>query len=290
MPDLLAVCRRYHALFSATAAATARQSGFVQRDSKRSGPTFLLVLVAGFLQEPTASLNALAQMAGGLGVSVTRQALHQRLGEPAVAFLRAMLQHSLRALHERTQLPLPVLAQFAAVYLHDSTHLALPDTLAGQYPGAGGSGPKAGLKLQTTWEWLGGHLPAIAEQPGREPDQGYKAFLPHCQPGSLVLFDLGYAVIETLRRLSEAGVYFVTRLPTQMRVFHPDGTRCDLLADLGRSREDRLDLALLLGAEAKLPCRVVAVRLPAALVEQRRRRAKREAVCKGRQLRAEKLA
>ncbi len=193
-------------------------------------------------------------------------------------------------LHSKTQLPLPVLTQFAAVYPHDSTHLALPDGLAAPYPGASGSGPKAGLKLQTTWEWLGGHLPALAEQPGRQPDQGYRAFLPRCQPGSLVLFDLGYAVLETLRRLSAAGVYFVTRLPTQTHLWHPDGRPCDLLAHLRRTTEDHLDLALLLGAEAKLPCRVVAVRLPADLVEQRRRRARREAVCKGRQLRAEKLA
>ncbi len=290
MTDLVPLCRRLHARFSETADAVARQTGFVQRDSKLSGPLFLLVLVTGFLHQPAASLNFLAQVACDLGVPLTRQALHHRLGAPAVAFLRAMLQHSLQALHSKAQRPLPVLTQFTAVYLHDSTHLALPDGLAAQYPGAGGSGPKAGLKLQTTWEWLGGHLPAIAEQPGRQPDQGYREFLPRCQPGSLVLFDLGYAVLETLRRLSAAGVSFVTRLPTQTHLWHPDGTPCDLLAHLRQTSADHLDLALLPGPEAKLPCRLVAVRLPADLVEQRRRRARREAVCKGRQLRAEKLA
>ncbi|MDP9473893.1 MAG: hypothetical protein M3Q71_25075, partial [Chloroflexota bacterium] len=121
MTDLAPLCRRLHVLFAETAATVARQTGFVQRDSKLSGPLFLLVLVTGFLHQPAASLNFLAQVAGDLGVPLTRQGLHQRLGAPAVAFLRAMLQHSLQALHSKTQLPLPVLTQFAAVYLHDST-------------------------------------------------------------------------------------------------------------------------------------------------------------------------
>lgn len=41
MTDLAPLCRRLHALFSETADAVARQTGFVQRDSKLSGPLFL---------------------------------------------------------------------------------------------------------------------------------------------------------------------------------------------------------------------------------------------------------
>ena len=87
MTDLVPLCRRLHALSSEPADAVARQTGFVQRDSKLSGPLFLLVLVTGFLHQPAASLNFLAQVACDLGVPLTRQALHHRLGAPAVAFL-----------------------------------------------------------------------------------------------------------------------------------------------------------------------------------------------------------
>ncbi len=45
MTDLAPLCRRLHALFSETADAVARQTGFVQRDSKLSGPHSAITLV-----------------------------------------------------------------------------------------------------------------------------------------------------------------------------------------------------------------------------------------------------
>ena len=141
MPDLLTIERTLHTLFTTEAAHLARQTGVVQRESKLTGPLLLLILVAGFIQHPTASYNILAQVAADYGVTVTRQAVQARLTAPAVTFFHTLLLRSVELLQQQVRLPIPLLTQFCAVYLLDSTPVALPDPLAATYPGVGvGSG------------------------------------------------------------------------------------------------------------------------------------------------------
>jgi len=66
--------------------------------------------------------------------------------------------------------------------------------------------------------------------------------------------------------------------------------RFDLLAYLRQSSDDQVELNLLVGCKVKLPCRVLTVRLPPNVVEERRRKAKDNARRKGRTLSARKLA
>ena len=56
----------------------ARESGFVQRDSKLGGAKFAQTLVFGWLANPAATLEELAQTAATLGVAITPQGLDQR--------------------------------------------------------------------------------------------------------------------------------------------------------------------------------------------------------------------
>lgn len=42
---------------------------------------------------------------------------------------------------------LPLLARFNGLYLQDATTIALPQALAAHWPGAGGNGPQAALKV-----------------------------------------------------------------------------------------------------------------------------------------------
>ncbi len=130
MPNLPAIARTLQTLFTDEAIVLARTTGLVRRQSKLTGPLILLILVAGFIQHPTASYNILAQVAADYGVPVTRQAVQQRLRPAAVAFFQHLLEHSLQLLETHCRLPLPLLRQFPAVYLLDSSHVALPPSLA----------------------------------------------------------------------------------------------------------------------------------------------------------------
>lgn len=290
MPDLTLIATTLQTLFSDHAARLAHQTGLVRRHSKLSGPLILLILVAGFIQHPTASYNILAQVATDYGVSVTRQAIQQRLTRSAVSFFQHLFQCSLHMLQQHiVSLPIPVLTQFHSVYLLDSSQIALPARLATQYPAPGGDGPKAGIKWQVLWEILTGNLRAVLAQPAKQSDHHYRDYLPLLQGGSLILFDLGYVALEVLRQLMDMHVYFICRCNPRLEAFTQDGRPVDLSEVLeectgrgtgkgtgkgrGRGTTNQVELSLRLGVEAHLPLRVVASRLPVSASEQRRRRA-----------------
>lgn len=278
-------------LFSKTAHAVACETKFEQRQSKLTGHKFMQVMVLGFLQHPTASLNILCQVAADLGVEVTQQGLQKRLTSAAVVFMQKMFEHSKDQLQNKVPLPLMLLTQFTAVQLVDSSGIALPDNLATEFPGSGGKGPEAALKLQTIWEFLRGNLTAVMSTTGREPDQGFSGHLRHIIRGSLFLCDLGYFKLTSLSNMITSGAYFVSRFDTHCGLFDPlNEMRFDLLAYLRQTLDDRVELDRLLGCPTKLACRVLAVRLAADVVEQRRRKARAHAYRKGRTLSAEKLA
>jgi hypothetical protein len=278
-------------VFGEIADKVARETKFVQRESKLTGSKFLLSWVVGFVQHPKASLNILCQVAEDIGVRVTKQGMQKRLTQAAVKFMEEMFERVRAALQNRIPIPLALLTQFAAIQLVDSTGIALPDSLADEFPAAGGSGPQAGLKLQTIWEFLRGNLSAVVRQAGRQPDQGFDGHLAHVARGTLFLSDLGYFVLASLRDIARGLAYFISRLDTKCALYDPTTEkRLDLLALLRQSSHDQWELNLLVGKKVKLPCRVLAVRLPSDVVEERRRKAKANARRKGRTLSAEKLA
>lgn len=269
MIDVVQMAEALQRLFGKTADQVARDTAFVQRESKLTGIKFLLTWALGFLQHPCASLNLLGQVADDLGVRITQQGMQKRLTPAAVRFLEEIFERAKAVLQNRIPMPLALLTQFEAIQLVDSTGIALPDSLADEFPAAGGDGPQAGLKLQTIWEFLRGNLSAVIRQPGRQPDQAFEGHLAHVGSGVLFLSDLGYFNLTVLRDIVQGLAYFISRLNTRCALYEPTtGQRFDLLAHLQRSPDDQTALNLLVGQEVKLPCRVLAVRLPLDVVEE----------------------
>jgi hypothetical protein len=97
--------------------------------------------------------------------------------------------------------------------------------------------------------------------------------LEHLQAGDLFLRDLGYFVLRVVRRLQEAGLYYLSRFKHNLQVLEPDGQPLDL-ARLLRHRTRPLDKHVLLGAKEQLPVRLVAIPLAEELANQRRHQAR----------------
>ena len=215
-------------LFGKTAHEVACETKFEQRKSKMTGLKFMQVMVLGFLQQPTASLNMLCQVAADLGVDITKQGLQKRLTSAAVVFMQTMFERSKDQLQNKVPIHLTLLTQFTAVQLVDSSGIALPDSLAAEFPGSGGNGPDAGLKLQTIWEFLRGNLTAVLQTTGREPDQSFTGHLEHIIRGALFLCDLGYFKLTSLGDMIADGAYFISRFDTQCGLLDPvNGKRFD---------------------------------------------------------------
>jgi hypothetical protein len=269
----------------------ARNSKFVQRKSKLTGSVFVKALVFGCIQYPQATLRQLCQIIADLGVTIKTQGLDQRLNARAVILMRQMLKRVLDRAKAQRQEVAEVLDQFAAVYFLDSTILSLPATLREVFQGVGGNASCAAVKIQLLFEYLSGNIAHLAFASARETDQAYQGHLPHVQPGSLLIQDLGFFNLRTLQAVVDQLACFLTRWQQGVHVYLasvPDHT-LDMLSFLRQQGPGVAEYAVLVGKTAKLPCRMVCVRLPADVVAQRRRRAKADAKRRGKPISKRKL-
>ena len=67
---------------------------FLKRRRKISGASFVQTRVFGWLANPESTDDELDQTAGSIGISITRQAIEQRFGEPAAEMLKQTLDAS----------------------------------------------------------------------------------------------------------------------------------------------------------------------------------------------------
>jgi len=267
--------------FGETAEQVARETGFVQRTSKVSGAHWLRTWVFGFLETPDATLNQLAQVSTDLGVDLTAQGVDDRVAAPAERYMAAMFRRSLELFRTHFALPLTLLERFSEVQVLDSTQIALPACLQDEFPGSGGAASEASLKVHLLLELRRGKW-QMDLGPGCQPDRTFAA-LDAIVPGSLRLADLGYSHLDTWVRINEGEAYFLSRLNLSTSVFDPAaGEPIDLWAWLQASSETVLERDIQLGANQRLPVRLVAFRLPQEVVDQRRQKAREAARRKGR--------
>jgi hypothetical protein len=175
----------------------------------------------------------------------------------------------------------PLLARFNGVYLFDSTVIALPDVLASLWRGCGGrveQGSAAALKVQVVLDLLRGGLQGVL-QPGRAQDRNAPTQAWDLPTGALKIADLGYFSLTVLARLHTEGVFFLSRVQVGTKIALSQEF-IDLLALGSLLRKQKLsvaDLPVRLGAQQKLPSRLLAVRVPPEVAEARRRKLHYEA-------------
>lgn len=275
-------------LFGDLARQAAEETGFGQRRRVLTGERLAQVLTLGWLRDPRASREALAQTASALAAPVSAQAIHQRLSQTAALFLERLLGRALGLVVAVE--PVGVAERFSAVYLLDSSTVTLPDALAAHWAGCGGGGPEAAVKLQVRLELRAGELAGPYLEPGRASDRAtplQHAVLP---AGSLRVADLGYFTVETLEAISQDGGFWLTRVQAGTKVVDERGrdwALADFLeARLGAEGEARVWL----GATRRLACRLLARRASPDVVAERRRKLHREAKRAGKPVSRERLA
>jgi hypothetical protein len=143
----------------------------------------------------------------------------------------------------------------------------------------------AGAKIQLVWEYLSHSFAHLALVAGTTPDSKYiDTVVQLAQRGALFLFDLGYFKMKALAQIAQAEAYFLTR-------HHHQATLCEAVA--GRLRpvelaawlrpapQRLLERPLFLGAQEPVAVRLIAARAPDAVVNERRRQARKAARKRG---------
>ena len=257
----------------------AKSSGLVlRRPRKLSLEAFLQSLLLA-LHQPSHSFQSWAAQLSALQEQLfSKQALHRRCGPQLVKFLELLLASVLGSFTRRA-CPAALCQHFRRVLLQDSTALAVDPSLAKHFPACGNQHQSklASIKVQAIFElcsqkWVHFQLGCLTDN----DQKASPLILDHLQPGDLVIRDLGYAVLKVWRQIAQRGAYFLSRYRSDFALFDPQSHQPLELLDLLRDHS-QLSLQLLLGAEERLPVRLVALRLPAHLTAQRRRRARANA-------------
>ncbi len=251
----------------------ARETGCVKRQRKFSGADLVQMLVFGFQQHPHASLEELASTAELRDVSVTDSAVDKRFTPECARLLHAVLEELTSSVVQAAQdVPIRLLRRFSAVILQDSSSITLPDALAEQWQGCGGTQEHtaAAVKLHVRWELKRGRLWGPKLSDGRTSDRSSPFNEQEVVPGGLYVEDLGYFDQSRLAERHRAGAYSLTRLQAGTALYTRKGQRLCVQDVLPRRVGQMKELRVLVGARERVPMRLLLLRVPKEVADKRR--------------------
>ncbi|NHB69933.1 IS4 family transposase [Perlabentimonas gracilis] len=241
----------------------ARAAGFVKRSSLVNGKNFLDLLLSNATQGALLSLEDLSRdFAVAHGESISKQGLDERFNSEAVFFLKSILNkmldnHLLGTQKSGTKSP------FTSCRLRDSTRFGLPQEYASKYKGHGGATQtKSMISIQYKFDLLTGDQVDLQLTSGCQNDQGDSPeSIKNVKEGELLIRDLGYVTTMYLSGVMKRKAFFLNRLPSQINVYDPNSKEVISLKNvykrLIRYSIPYIELDVLIGKKAQLPCRLV---------------------------------
>jgi hypothetical protein len=269
-------------LFTTDADQAAKDSGMIQRQRKLTGAQFVQALVFHWLENPEATIEEIIE-----DLDISEAAFNERFNDRAAECLRRVVEKALNLLFAARPEAIPLVRRFATVSIEDVTIVGLPAELAESFPGCGGSDPEAGQagwKLLTRWDVTTGRLEIRPPAPARDSERTLAEDLAPLPPNSLRLCDLGFFDLGRLAADQQRGIHFISRVPALVKVQHGQQAGVNVTDWLDRQTDDRIDTEVVLGTKARLGCRLIALRLPQEVAEQRLRRLKKKLRKKGKKL------
>jgi len=269
----------------------ARNKKFVQRDSKLNGTTFLSLIIFNSNSLHDESLNDLTiALHKNHGVDISKQGLDDRFNAKAVQFLTAALENLLRQqLAEKVSFRNCI--EFKRILIKDSVCFQIDESLAEHYPGSGGSGSKANVRIQFEYDLLDGKIVDLSLNAFNDQDAKNSVLtLDVVNDGDLIVRDLAYMHLESLQGIVKRIGHFLCRLNTQAKVYQEqDGKMIalDFTAIVQTMRQHnirQIEETVFIGKNQELQVRLFIYLLPEAVYNERMRKANLSAKNKGRQL------
>lgn len=256
----------------------ARDAGFVKRSPRKAGARQWLRAICLLTALPNRSFRSLGWLLGLIQANChSKQNVGKRINHCFNTFIQEVLQKvAARLVSNPIAIKAdPALKIFNRIIVQDSTIIGLPAHLAEAFPGSKNQTGKktAGMRVQAFFDLLSESCLRFSISPFTSNDQKASAdILQIALPGDLVLRDLGYSSLTTFGLMKQAGIDFLTRLRYGTRIFRKNGDSFDLLDEL--KDFGHLDIEVLVGAQTKLPVRLIAVTVPESVAAQRRRKAR----------------
>lgn len=210
------------------------------------------------------------------GKHVSKQAIFERMNKAWVATVKELVADVIKK-QAKKQIKPKLFQNFGNVWLHDSTTLNLPSILFSRFKGVTVLGEKkATAKLNIIVNAVNGFCPLMSWTGFRTTEQKLAPdILGIAKPKDLVIRDLGYFVLPVFTAMQAAGIYFLSRWKNNTNLYAlKDGKRLNLRSLL--KGNPCVDIKLLCGEKEQAEVRFVAIKLPVAAANERRRKAKKD--------------
>jgi hypothetical protein len=224
------------------------------------------------------------------GVDISKQGIDDRFNAYAVQFLRAALE-SLLQQQLTEKISFRNCLEFKRILIKDSVCFQIDESLVEHYPGSGGSGSKANVRIQFEYDLLDGKIVDLSLNAFNDQDAKNSVLtLDVVNDGDLIVRDLAYMHLESLQGIIDRIGHFLCRLNTQAKVYQErDGKMIalDFPAIVKAMRQHNIrktEETVFIGKNQELQVRLFIYLLPESVYNERMRKANKVAESKGRQL------
>jgi len=277
-------------LGSETLRVVATETGFYVRSSKLTPEVFFdLLFYAASLSQNSSLEYLVSCLDAKYGIDMRKQSLDERFTEKTVNFVERVL---LRLISEQFSDLLyceEFLSGFNHVRIKDSTKFNVPKNLSSNYRGSGGGGDTsdAGISIQYEFDLkTGKFLDLHITEAVRNDRQDARETAENVCKNDLILRDLGYFSVPVLQKIAENGAFFLSRLKSDVLVMDENGQEFDfekLYKKLSKTGKASCDKEVFITRD-KVPVRLYAGLVPAAVYQERIRRKQQEEKKKGHQM------
>ncbi|MEW5694279.1 MAG: IS4 family transposase [Candidatus Hydrogenedentota bacterium] len=257
-----------------------KNSHFTQRKNKKlTGKSLLIAFIFMAMHGSNSFQLWAGQHCRINGKTVSKQAIWKRINARFVKFLTLILTDLLQQQIRKTSKEVKknkLSKKIKRILVQDSTVITLPAWLSWCFPGnVSGGEKKSQLKIQAIYDLIADNFVYFEITPYTDNDQSKaKDILSIATSEDLVLRDLGYFTLDSLEKLSENNVLFISRLRYGINIYDcKTGKQINLLKQL-KSTTGKFDQWVLIGEKKKVKVRLVVLRLPEEKANLKRRAAK----------------
>lgn len=261
----------------------AKTVGFIKRQGKLSAFAFVFVVCFGFLGYGAVSLESLVNSLGlHFNIKITAKALSFRINSKFSVILMRTLLKKLKSTQLRTKFSNEIsliFSMFSALIIEDSSSVSLKNTLSEHFKGCGGDASAAAFKLDFIYDFLHSTICALTVRHGNKADQGYsKTIWKYLKKGGLVIRDLGYFTVDSLKLIERRKAYYLSRLSITTNIYlnKTDNVPLNLKSFLKSQKKKSIFFRTVYIGESRFPSQLVGEVVPPSVIEKRFKRYKKE--------------
>lgn len=216
------------------------------------------------------------------GIVIKKQSLHDRFNENALAFLETALETMLQK-QLNTNSYTSMVKGVNSILIKDSVCFQIDESLADDYPGSGGAGSKASVRIQFEYDILNGKINDLSLNAFNDQDaKNSIATIESVDQGNLIIRDLAYMSIEVLKAIVKKAAFYLCRLNHGVKVYTYDAKK-EIYKEINfkyihrymkKHGLDFLEKEIYLGKKEKMKTRLIMNFLPEEAVEKRLRKAR----------------